>query len=324
MHEAAIAGRAPVRRGPHRAHARRPSPDSQETQRQLIGTYQVGDPCYSHRSRLSVDSFAMSEPATPPPHPLGAKPRGSSRARSTKAGSSARPRSGSRPGWPTRACTRRCSPARPRASVARRATSSASRATSSSRSPTCAATAAPTARSRSSPTIRPRRPTRSRRSRARWPARCARAAPRRCSAWATSPRSPTRATASGSPRGPRRRPRSISSQACELAFAGGILPHSNAGILSADEMEKLRKSNASLGLMLESTSQRLREKGGAHYYCPDKDPAVRLRMHARGGRAADPVHERDPARDRRERRRARRHAARDPRRSTTATATSRK
>jgi len=72
-------------------------------------------------------------------------------------------------------------------------------------------------------------------------------------------------------------------QACELAFAGGILPHSNAGILSAAEMEKLRKSNASLGLMLESTSQRLRAKGGAHYYCPDKDPAVRLRMHAEAG-----------------------------------------
>jgi 7,8-didemethyl-8-hydroxy-5-deazariboflavin synthase CofG subunit len=72
-------------------------------------------------------------------------------------------------------------------------------------------------------------------------------------------------------------------QACELAFAGGILPHSNAGILSAAEMEKLRKSNASLGLMLESTSERLREKGGAHYYCPDKDPAVRLRMHAEAG-----------------------------------------
>jgi FO synthase len=72
-------------------------------------------------------------------------------------------------------------------------------------------------------------------------------------------------------------------QACELAFAGGILPHSNAGILSAHEMEKLRKSNASLGLMLESTSPRLRAKGEAHYYCPDKDPAVRLRMHAEAG-----------------------------------------
>jgi len=72
-------------------------------------------------------------------------------------------------------------------------------------------------------------------------------------------------------------------QACEVAFAGGILPHSNAGILSAGEMEKLRHSNASLGLMLESTSPRLREKGAAHYYCPDKDPALRLRMHAEAG-----------------------------------------
>lgn len=72
-------------------------------------------------------------------------------------------------------------------------------------------------------------------------------------------------------------------QACELAFSTGILPHSNAGILSAGEMEKLRKSNASLGLMLESTSPRLRQKGEAHYYCPDKDPAVRLRMHVEAG-----------------------------------------
>jgi len=72
-------------------------------------------------------------------------------------------------------------------------------------------------------------------------------------------------------------------QACEVGFAAGILPHTNAGILSASEMEKLRPSNASLGLMLESTSPRLRDKGEAHYYCPDKDPAVRLRMHEEAG-----------------------------------------
>jgi FO synthase len=72
-------------------------------------------------------------------------------------------------------------------------------------------------------------------------------------------------------------------QACEVGFDAGILPHTNAGILSADEMEKLRPSNASLGLMLESTSPRLRAKGFAHYYCPDKDPAVRLRMHEEAG-----------------------------------------
>jgi FO synthase len=72
-------------------------------------------------------------------------------------------------------------------------------------------------------------------------------------------------------------------QACEVGFAEGMLPHSNAGILSADEMRALKRSNASLGLMLESTSPRLREKGQAHYYCPDKDPAVRMRMHEEAG-----------------------------------------
>jgi len=35
--------------------------------------------------------------------------------------------------------------------------------------------------------------------------------------------------------------------------------------------------------MLESTSARLREKGMAHYYCPDKDPDVRIRMHEEAG-----------------------------------------
>jgi len=72
-------------------------------------------------------------------------------------------------------------------------------------------------------------------------------------------------------------------RACEVAFDRGILPHTNAGILSAEEMAILRRSNASLGLMLESTSPRLRAKGAAHYYCPDKDPAVRLRMHEEAG-----------------------------------------
>ncbi len=72
-------------------------------------------------------------------------------------------------------------------------------------------------------------------------------------------------------------------QACQVAFEGGLLPHTNAGILSAAEMERLRRWNASMGLMLETTSQRLRQRGGAHYWAPDKDPAVRLRMHEEAG-----------------------------------------
>ena len=72
-------------------------------------------------------------------------------------------------------------------------------------------------------------------------------------------------------------------EACRVAFEGGMLPHTNAGILSADEMVALRRWNASLGLMLETTSERLRQKGGAHYYAPDKDPKKRLRMHEEAG-----------------------------------------
>jgi 7,8-didemethyl-8-hydroxy-5-deazariboflavin synthase CofG subunit len=72
-------------------------------------------------------------------------------------------------------------------------------------------------------------------------------------------------------------------QACRVGFETGMLPHTNAGILDADELRALRPWNASMGLMLESTSERLREKGMAHYYCPDKDPALRIRMHEQAG-----------------------------------------
>ena len=72
-------------------------------------------------------------------------------------------------------------------------------------------------------------------------------------------------------------------QACRVAFEAGMLPHTNAGILSAAQMSELREWNASLGLMLETTSARLRGKGMPHYYAPDKDPAARIRMHREAG-----------------------------------------
>lgn len=70
---------------------------------------------------------------------------------------------------------------------------------------------------------------------------------------------------------------------CETAFGVGLLPHTNAGILTAEEMEALRPSNASMGLMLENISPRLRGKGMPHQFAPDKDPEVRLRMHREAG-----------------------------------------
>lgn len=72
-------------------------------------------------------------------------------------------------------------------------------------------------------------------------------------------------------------------QACRAAFEAGVLPHTNAGILSAAEMSELREWNASLGLMMETTSARLRGRGMPHYYAPDKDPAARIRMHREAG-----------------------------------------
>ena len=77
-------------------------------------------------------------------------------------------------------------------------------------------------------------------------------------------------------------------EACKVAVAGGMLPHTNAGILSAEEMEKLRPWNASMGLMMETTSTRLRGKGMAHFHAPDKDPAVRIRMHEEAGQLQIP------------------------------------
>jgi FO synthase len=72
-------------------------------------------------------------------------------------------------------------------------------------------------------------------------------------------------------------------EACRVTVEGGMLPHTNAGILSREEMARLRPFNASMGLMLETTSRRLREKGMPHFHAPDKEPATRIKMHEEAG-----------------------------------------
>ncbi len=67
-------------------------------------------------------------------------------------------------------------------------------------------------------------------------------------------------------------------RACELALNEGLLPHTNAGLMTRDEMRTLRPLNASMGLMLENVSPRLRGRGQVHQAAPDKDPALRMRM----------------------------------------------
>lgn len=66
--------------------------------------------------------------------------------------------------------------------------------------------------------------------------------------------------------------------ACVRALREGLLPHTNAGLLTRAEMARLRPVNVSMGLMLESVSPRLRERGMAHAGAPDKEPALRIRM----------------------------------------------
>ena len=110
--------------------------------------------------------------------------------------------------------------------------------------------------------------------------------------------------------------------ACERALERGLLPHTNLGVLSREDLARLREVTASQGLMLESISERLMDT--VHAGSPTKHPARRLRDDRGGGRAADPVHERDPRRDRRDRGGAHRVARGARRRSTSATATSRR
>src|SRR5260370_28770296 len=72
-------------------------------------------------------------------------------------------------------------------------------------------------------------------------------------------------------------------RACEIALAKGLLPHTNAGLMTTDEMRTLRPLNASMGLMLENISTRLRGRGGGHQAAPDKDPVLRIKMIADAG-----------------------------------------
>src|SRR6266700_5231948 len=64
----------------------------------------------------------------------------------------------------------------------------------------------------------------------------------------------------------------------------GLLPHSNPGLMGREDLIRLRQTNVSLGLMLESISPRLRHKGAAHWRAPDKAPALRLRTIEEAGR----------------------------------------
>src|SRR5207248_5324541 len=56
----------------------------------------------------------------------------------------------------------------------------------------------------------------------------------------------------------------------------GLLPHVNPGVMTADDIARLREVSVSQGLMLETSAERLADRGGPHFGSPDKLPAVRL------------------------------------------------
>ena len=68
----------------------------------------------------------------------------------------------------------------------------------------------------------------------------------------------------------------------------GLLPHANPGVVTRDELSALREVCPSQGLMLESASRRLLERGGVHHGSPDKDPEARLETMRAAGDLAIP------------------------------------
>lgn len=67
-----------------------------------------------------------------------------------------------------------------------------------------------------------------------------------------------------------------------------LLPHANPGVMGRGDLQRLKLVNASMGLMLESTSERLFLSGGAHDNAPDKKPKVRLRTVEQAGKLRIP------------------------------------
>ncbi len=76
---------------------------------------------------------------------------------------------------------------------------------------------------------------------------------------------------------------------CDLVLSEtGLLPHVNPGVMTRADLELLRPVSASMGLMLETASVRLSERGGPHFGSPDKLPAARLETIRLAGELAVP------------------------------------
>jgi FO synthase len=77
----------------------------------------------------------------------------------------------------------------------------------------------------------------------------------------------------------------VRSLAVQVLEVTGMLPHLNPGVMSWQELGRVKPVSPSVGMMLETTSRRLFETPGlAHHGSPDKDPDVRLRVIEDAGR----------------------------------------
>ncbi len=77
--------------------------------------------------------------------------------------------------------------------------------------------------------------------------------------------------------------------ASELALESELFPHTNAGNLNFDEMKELKKTNVSMGVMLENVSERLTERGMPHYLAASKRPKARLEVLENSGKLGIPM-----------------------------------
>lgn len=76
---------------------------------------------------------------------------------------------------------------------------------------------------------------------------------------------------------------------CDLVYREtGLLPHINAGLMTVEDIVMLREISVSMGIMLESVSDRLLRPGQAHHRCADKVPALRLATIEAAGRLGAP------------------------------------
>ncbi len=77
--------------------------------------------------------------------------------------------------------------------------------------------------------------------------------------------------------------------ASELALENGLFPHTNAGNLNFEELRELKKTNVSMGVMLENISERLTQRDMPHYLAASKRPKARLEVLENSGKLGIPM-----------------------------------